>query len=172
MAISGIHSSQNVYTENAVQTNPPQTGQPEKLEPEDCFSFKVEISDTAKMLFKKYDIKPSQPYVYPEWSDKWLSDKNLKNFDGRLGSINDQIDRLNSMDPETKIELKQYHHSIQNHISTEFKNHSIENIEDYENVFLQDTELSEQVHQAVVKRIADDPGTMELMESLGISLEQ
>ena len=171
MAISCTQSALNVYTDNTVQINQSQIKQQEELEPKACFSFKVEISDTAKMLFKKFNINTSQPYIYPEWSDKWLLDKNLKNFSGRLESIIDQINKLNSMDKETKIELKEYHHSVQQHISEELKNHGINSMEDYENNFLQDEELSEQVHKAVVKRIADDARTMELMESFSISFE-
>jgi hypothetical protein len=187
MSVSSVQSSQNVYTDHLFekttnQSNVSQSGS--TTEP-----YTLSISDEANKLSRKSQVNnnaiagqaedsnrmsyadlPVEAFFLPKWSNKWFPD--LAVIEAKIGEryIDSKQYQYDSLSSKRKDELHEYTSTLHKYINEELKNHGIRDRVDYYTKFMQDDELSEEVHQAVTNRLAENPRLMGLMESFDISL--
>ncbi len=186
MGISAVQSGQGVYSPDFAQKS-------SKHSSELPFSRTTEtdtvnISEKAKALSQKaqaakiaaeqpdpateisYDDLPLEAFSLPGWFAEWSPDEAVLSFEVGLSLSAPHYARNDSLNSERQDELGEYLDILYECFQEELDNHGIKNSVDYyKSVFL-DKEKSEEVHQSMKKRLADDLRAMELMQSFGRTL--
>ena len=182
MKISSSQSAQNVFTSyfapqkktNSINSPSRGTSQSDTVSISDearkaaqCQSGTVQSGDSTEMT---YNDLPVEAFSLPSWSNKWIPD--LVILDSKIGDkyIDSNAYKYSMLSSTRKQELNEYTNTLRNYINEELNSHGIKDRVDYYTKFMQDDKLSEQVHQAVTKRLADNPHMMDLMQSFDISL--
>ena len=180
MHISTVQSTKNVHTDSFPQQSSAQ--QTESASNNNANAYSLDISDEARGLSRssKTDtvddlqipegVAPVEAYAIPKWQAALLPEEMLLRpviGESYIGSSSEKYDSLSS---ETKAELQEYAMKLQEYSNEEMNKLGVKNSVDYYYKCMQDTELSEKVHQAVINRLAESPRMMALMQSLGVSL--
>lgn len=186
MNISNVQFPPNVYTDNLSQKSPSHPiGQPSSNNTE---SFNLQIFDEDMKVSHKsqadtisteqpypslimyYNELPIKAFSLPKWSNKWFSDLNIMNSDKGMTHMNYQRRQYDALSRKKKDELSEYTYVVQTCITEGLIKHGIKDSVDYYTKFMQDDELSEEIHQTVTNCLADNPRIMELMKSFDLSL--
>lgn len=186
MSISGVHLPQNIIIDSLSQKRSSRSGSSPSNKKTESFNLHI-FNESVKAFHKSQTdtISTEQPYLFiamyynklpfeafslPRWSNKWFSDLNVINLDKGMKHMNYQQRQYDALCPKKKEELSEYTYAVQACIAEELIKHGIKDSVDYYTKFMKNDELSDEVHQAVTNCLADNPRTMELMQSFGLSL--
>lgn len=115
-------------------------------------------------------VPPAEAYALPQWQVDLLPEELLMKPVIGESYIGSSSEKYNSLSSGTRAGLQEYAMTLQEYTNEEMNNLGITNSVDYYYKCMQDAELSEKVHQAVLDRLADDPRMMKLMQSFDLSL--
>jgi hypothetical protein len=180
MRIQGGHSPKNIFKR---QCRPDNSHSGNKTEP---FNLKIFTENIrASHNSQTRTVSTEQPYpsiiIYyneiplkalslPGWSNKWFSALNVMSLDNEMKHMAYQQRQYSALSEKKKDELSEYTYAVQTCITNVLITYGIKDSMDYYSKFMQDDELSEEIHQAVSNCLADNSRIMELMKSFGLSL--
>ncbi len=128
--------------------------------------------DTATEI--SYNDLPIEAFSLPEWFAKWIPDECKLEL-GELAPISPYDPPFtSSFTPYKPLnsskELTEYVDVLCNYFQETLRDNGIESNLDYYKSIVIDKEKSEEVHQSMKKRLADDTRVMELMQTFDITL--
>ncbi|MBI9087856.1 MAG: hypothetical protein JEZ12_01410 [Desulfobacterium sp.] len=186
MALSGIPSAQGVYSPHLGQKNtrrPAQTPVIPTTRESDTVSFSGKAKEMAQkdqttmatgepdtsMGLSANDL-PLEAFSLPQWYADLFTD--YTNLDLKVGQpyAGSNQARYDSLPSKEKNMISEYGDTLTKYFQEELKDAGIRGPVDYYTSIVQNKEKSEEVHQAMKQRLADDPRAMELMQHFGISL--
>lgn len=180
MHLSSIRAANLVNTVNLSKQS--STQQTKSASNNTVKAYSLDVSDEAKGLSKNSEtdsfddlqvpdgVPPVEAYALPQWQVDLLPAQLLMKPVIGESYIGSSSEKYNSLSSGTRAGLQEYSRTLQEYTNEEMNKLGITNSLDYYYKCLQDAELSEKVHQAVLDRLADDPRMMELMQSFGLSL--
>lgn len=184
MCISGVHLPLNTNTGSLSQERQSRPGSSPSIKKTKSFNLQI-IDESMKVTPSQFDTTSNeQPYFsfilychepplktfsLPGWSDKWFSDLNVMALDKGMKDMDYQQRQYDALSAKKKDELSEYTYAVLTCITEKLIKYGIKNNADYAK-FIQDDELSEEVHQAVTNCLADNPRIMELMQSFGLTI--
>jgi len=183
MGISSIQSGRDVYSSYFVQNNLNRSTK--STISYTTKSNTVDISVKAQELLQKsqvaeitpetsYEDLPLEAFALPEWFSNWIPDEAILSDEVGLSLSlpnSGTVLTRNSSDNSKRIdELGEYVGLLLQYFQKELGNKGIEGGTDYYTSVLQNEKESEEIHQAVKNRIADDLRVTELMKSFGKNL--
>lgn len=141
----------------------------------------VHISKEAKAYFQKSqtekesgakeivsvsdEVLPVEAYALPTWFSDWIPD--IAKIDGSsLKSVEQSTRRYQSLGAKKQNDIGEYTMTLFKYLREELDDRDIKGGAEYYKAIHLDKRLSEEIHQAVKNRIAEDSRAMDLMQSL------
>ena len=185
MCISGVHLPPNIFIGSFSHERPSRPGSPSSIIKTESFNLQI-VDDSVGVPPKSqycniptghpyfsfilyYNELPLEAFSLPGWSNKWFSDLNVMALDKGMKNTDHHQRQYDALSAKKKDELSEYTFAVLTCIAEKLIKYGIKDGADY-GKFMQDDELSEEVHQAVTNCLAGNPRIMELMQSFGLTL--